>query len=78
MEGRRLDAVPHGPLHGSLEDRLVVGVHAEHEAAVDHHAEAVEALDGGGVVPSQVLQLALREKGGAESHASCSPKKIFR
>ena len=59
VEGRGLDALLDRPLHRALEHRPVVAVHAEDEAAVDHHAEVVQAADGGGVVAPQVLVLAL-------------------
>jgi hypothetical protein len=59
VERRCLDAVLDCPLHGSREHRSVVGVHPEDEAAVDHHAEIVQAADGRGIVPPQVLILPL-------------------
>jgi hypothetical protein len=44
---------------GAVEDVRAVVVHAEHEAAVDHHAQLVEAADRLRVVPPDVLVLAL-------------------
>src|SRR4029077_12476873 len=60
VEGRGLDALADRPLDGAAEHALVVPVHAEDEAAVDHHPEAVQAADGLAVVTAQVLGLALR------------------
>ena len=54
-----LDAVLDRPFHRPPEHRPVVGVHAEDEAAVDHHAEVVQAADRGSVVAPHVLILVL-------------------
>ena len=59
VKRRGLNPVLDGPLDGALEHRPVVGIHAEHEAAVDHHPEIVEAADGRAVVAAHVLVLAL-------------------
>ena len=59
VEGGGLDALLDRPLDGALEDGFVVLVHAEDEAGVDHHAELVQAADGGGVIPVQVLSFVL-------------------
>ena len=40
----------------------IVAIHAEDEAAVDHHAEVVQTADGRAVVAAQVLVLALLEQ----------------
>ena len=58
VKGRRLDALPHRPVDGPLEHRVVVLVHAEDEGGVDHDAEVVQAADGGFVSAAQVLRLA--------------------
>ncbi len=42
MECRGLDPLLHGPFDGTLEYVIVLAVHAEHEAGVDHHAEIVQ------------------------------------
>ena len=51
-------AIAHSTVRSKTE--RVVLVHAEDEAGVDHHAEVVEAADGGVVVAAEVLALALR------------------
>ena len=43
---------------------LVVVVHAEDEAAVDHHAQIVQPADGGVVIAVEVLVLVLRAQVG--------------
>ena len=48
------------PVDRAVEDRGVVLVHAEDEAAVDHHAEVVQPAHGLPVVAVEVLDLALR------------------
>src|ERR1051325_6129060 len=62
VERRRLDALLNGPLDRALEHRLVISVHAEDEAAVDHHALLVQATDSRTVIPPKVLRLALLAK----------------
>ena len=63
VEGRGLDPLLDGPAHGAVEDTRVVLVHAEDEAAVHHHAQAVQPPDRLRVVAVEVLDLAL----GAEA-----------
>ncbi len=46
VERGGLDALLDGPLDGALEHAFVVVVHAEDEAAIDHHACIVQASDG--------------------------------
>jgi hypothetical protein len=57
VESRGGDALTHGPFDGALENTGVVVVHAEDEAAVDHHAEVAQPLDRSAVVTMQVLLL---------------------
>jgi hypothetical protein len=49
--------VLNSPLHRALEDRLVVVVHTEDEATVDHDAEVVQTSGHRRVVAAQVLTL---------------------
>ena len=60
-----LDPLGDRPCDGSVEDAGVVLIHAEDEAAVDHHSQVVEAADRGAVVPSQVVVLVLLAEIGA-------------
>ena len=62
VKRRRLDAVLDRPFDRALEHRAVVAVHAEHEAAVDHHAEIVQAANRRGVIAAHVLILPLLGK----------------
>ena len=62
VECRRLDAVLDRPFHRPLEHGRIVAIHAEDEAAVDHHADIVQSPDGGAVVASKVLELPLLEQ----------------
>src|SRR5262249_51175311 len=62
MKRRCLDAVRDRPIHSSFEHRSIVGIHAENEAAVDHHAEIVQTLDRAGIVSSKVLILPLLDQ----------------
>jgi hypothetical protein len=55
--GRRRETVLDAPFDGPLEDRLVIVVHAEDETAIDHDAEAVQALRDRGIVATDVLAL---------------------
>jgi len=59
VKRRGFDPVLDGPVHRPREHRLVVAIHAEDEAAVNHDAEIVQAADRGGVVAAQVLILVL-------------------
>src|SRR5262249_13042952 len=59
VERRRFNAVLNRPFNRSLEHRLVVSVHAEYEAPVDHHAKIVKLANGIAVIPVEVLELAL-------------------
>ncbi len=59
MKRGGLDPAIDGPLHGALEHRGLVSVHAEYETAVDHDAEIVEATDGVAIVAAKVLILSL-------------------
>src|SRR4051794_35781145 len=65
VEGGGLHPVPDRPLDRTVEDARVVVVHPEHEAAVDHDAEVVQAADHRRVVAVDVLPLALVEEIGA-------------
>src|SRR5262249_34953532 len=47
-----------GPVHGSPKYAVVVFVHPEDKAAVDHDAQVVEPGGDGGVVPPEILALA--------------------
>ena len=60
MEGGRGDAVLDAPLHCSAEHVLVVVIKAEHEAAVDHDAQAMQSLDSCHIVLREILQLIAR------------------
>src|SRR4029453_9861293 len=53
------DPMLDGPFDRSLEDRSVVAIHAEDEAAVDHHAEVVKTTNRGSIVTTQILILPL-------------------
>src|SRR5437667_4620759 len=67
MECGRLNALPHGPIDGACEDAFVVVIHAENEAAVDHHSQVMEPADCGVVIAIQVLPLVVIAKvGGAD------------
>ena len=57
MERRGRDAVLDRPVDGSPKHVLVVVVHAEDEAAVDHDSELVQPVGDGRVVAAQVLAL---------------------
>ena len=59
VERRRLDPLGDRPVHRAVEHRLVIRIHAEDETAVDHHAEAVQPPDRGGVVAVEILKLVL-------------------
>src|SRR3954469_24629438 len=65
VEGGGLHPVPGRPLDRTVENARVVVVHPEHEAAVDHDAEVVQAADHRRVVAVDVLPLALVEEIGA-------------
>src|SRR5262245_12650217 len=62
VKRRCLDAMRDRPLHGSFEHRSIVGIHAEHKASVDHHAEIVQTLDRAGIVSPKVLILPLLDQ----------------
>ena len=47
---------------GPVEDVDVVVIHPEHEAAVHHHPVVVQAAHREGVVPSEILLLALADQ----------------
>jgi hypothetical protein len=70
-----------GPIHGSSKNVLVV-IHAEDEAPVDHDAEVMESVGDRGVVASEVLalvaarQIARRERLEADKQAA-QPKSTF-
>ena len=67
MERGCLDATRYGPLHRCVKDALVVLVQAEDEAAIDHHAQLVEAAHGQVVVVTDVVDLAsLAERVGVQ------------
>ena len=55
MEGGGRDALLDRPVHRPFEDVIVIVVHPEDEAAVDHDAEAVQPAGHGGVVASEIL-----------------------
>ena len=57
MKGRRGDAVLDGPIHGPLKHVLVIVVHPEDEAAVDHDPQVMEPIRHGRIVAAQVLAL---------------------
>ncbi len=57
VESRGLDPVRKRKIHGPVEHRWVIVVHAEHEARIDHYPERVELLDGLGVARALVLPL---------------------
>ena len=59
VKRRGLDALLDRPLDRALEHRVVVAVHPEDEAPVDHHAKVVQAANGRGVVAAHVLVLPL-------------------
>ena len=54
----------------------IVSIHPEDEAAVDHHAEAVQPANRGGIVAAQVLVLPLLGEVRRDS-ASRSPRRDF-
>src|SRR5215475_757947 len=59
MERGSFDALRYGPIHGAFENRFVIGIHAEHEAAVDHNAQFMQPSHGSAVVTMKVLRLPL-------------------
>ena len=62
VKGRSRQAVFDRPVDGSCKNALIVIVHPEHEAAVDHDAAVVQPLCDGGIIASQILTfVALRE-----------------
>ena len=63
VKRRRRDAVLDRPVHRPPEHVLIVVVHAEDEAAVDHDAEAVQPVGDGRVVAAQILALVAAARG---------------
>ena len=59
VKGRGGDAVLDRPFDRARENSLVVFVHPEDEAAVDHHPETVQPTNRRGIVAAQVLILPL-------------------
>jgi hypothetical protein len=59
------------PIDRAAEHILVILIHPEHEAAVDHDAEAVQPIADGGVIASEVLPLVaaheIRRREGLEA-----------
>src|SRR5262245_41551682 len=67
MKGGGFNALPDGPGHSALKDRLVILIHAKDKTAVNHDPQIMETLDGLAVIPVEVLVFALRpEIGGIE------------
>ena len=64
------------PVHRPRKHRLVVVVHAEDEAAVDHDAEVVQAIGDGGVVAAEVLALVAAARGWRASSVSKPTKRL--
>src|SRR5437867_3505165 len=59
MERSSFDALRYGPIHGPSENRFVISIHAEHEAAIDHNAQFMQPSYGSAVVTMDVLHLPL-------------------
>ena len=57
VEGRRRNAVLDRPVHGPSKHIVVIVIHTEDEAAVDHDPQIVEPIRHGRVVTAQVLAL---------------------
>src|SRR5207302_1704098 len=55
VEGSGLDSLLNGPLDGAREHVGRIFVHAEDEAAIDHHAVVVQAADSRAIVAVEVL-----------------------
>ncbi len=62
MKRGGLDALVDGPFDGALKHSLVVIVHPEDEAPIDHHTGPVQSPDRRGVVAIEVLILVLFDK----------------
>src|SRR5215216_2246002 len=58
----RLNSVLDGPFDRPVKDRFVVAIHAEYDAAVNHHSRTLKPAYGLTVVAIQVLVLALFKK----------------
>lgn len=82
VERGGLDPLGHRPLHGPVEHARVVLVHPEHEAAVHHHPVLVQAPDHLGVVPVDVLPLALLGEvpgvDGLKAHEQAAQTRLDR
>ena len=59
MEGGCLDSLLDRPFYGPIEYCLIIIVHAEDKAGIDHHAQVVKSLNSQVVVPVQVLNFVL-------------------
>ena len=55
MESGGLDPLSDCPLDCSVENALIVIIHPEDKAGVDHHAQVVQPSDGSRIIPVQVL-----------------------
>ena len=62
VKRRGLDAVIDRPVDRLSEHGCIVVIHAEDEAAVDHHAEIVQAANRIAIIAPQVLVLALLQQ----------------
>ena len=62
VERSRLNPLLDRPLDSACEDLLVVAVHPEHKASVDHHSEVVQSVNRFGIIAAHVLVLTLLHK----------------